>query len=354
MTEALRRSNDWEDPQLLIEGLLPRGRRVLSVCSAGDSCLALAASGAREVLAVDCGPAQIACLQIRRAALRELDHGAILAFLGERDADPGERREAYRSRLRRHLDAPSLAFWDAHPEAIGAGILGAGRFETVLDTFRRRWLPLVRRRGTVARLLELDGGAERRDFWDRQWNDRTWRLLFAVLFSRPMLRHCRDPERLPPMPGPLGPRLRARVERTCLDFPVGGNPWLRRILTGRFGIALPYWLRPENLDAVREGAERIRTEVRSLETAADQGGWEAVNLSDLFERMPPERCRRLAGGLRLGCAPKARLAHWSLLAPRRLCQLEKGLRFLQDESIELFGKDRACFHLDFRLEEVVS
>lgn len=353
MIEGLRNSICWEDPQLLLEGLQPRGRRLLSVCSAGDSCLALAASGAREVVAVSEDAARIACLQIRRAVLRELDHGAVLVFLGERDGDPGERRDLYRSRLRRHLDLRSRGFWDAHPEAIGTGILGAGRFEAALDAFRRRWLPLLRRPRTVARLLELDDGAQRRDFWDRRWNDRTWRLLFAVLFSGPMLARGRDPELPRTVQGPLGSRLRARVERTCLDFPVGGNPWLRRILTGRFGSALPYWLRPENLEAVREGAERIRTEPIPLEVAADLGGWEAMNLSDVFESMSPERSRRLAGRLHRGCAPRARLAHWSLLAPRRLCQLEKGFRFLQDESMELFGKDRACFHLDFRLEEAV-
>jgi len=350
---AVRYANCWEDPRLLIEGLQPEGRRILSICSAGDNCLALAASGAREVLAVDLSPAQIACFQIRRAALRELDHPGLLEFLGERESDAGARRELYRTRLRRHLEAGSADFWDAHQGAIGAGILGAGRFEGFLDNFRRRWLPLIRRRSTVARLLELDDARERREFWERTWNDRTWRVLFSLAFSRPMLARGRDPEFLRYAQGPLAPRLRARVERTCLDFPVGSNPWLRRILTGAFGDALPFWLRPGNLEAVRAGAERIRTAILPVEDAADRGGWEAMNLSDIFEYMSPDLFRRFAGRLRSGCAPEARVAHWNLFAPRRLCQVERGFRHLEEESIGLFGKDRACFYLDFRLEEAV-
>ncbi|MEN9355135.1 MAG: hypothetical protein RL318_2460, partial [Fibrobacterota bacterium] len=225
----IRYANCWEDPQLLIEGLKPEGRKILSICSAGDNALALAAKGARQVLAVDLNPSQIACFQLRRAMLRELDHGQILSFAGEQDGEAGKRLETWRNRLRRHLDQRSRDFWDAHPHLIEEGILKGGRFEAFLDNFRRRWLPLIRRTRTIETLLKLEDKAARREFWEREWDGPVWKLLFSLAFSRPMLARGRDREFLRYAKGPLAPRLRARVERTCLDHPVGNNPWLRRV-----------------------------------------------------------------------------------------------------------------------------
>lgn len=347
---TIRYANCWEDPTLLIEGLEPEGKRILSICSAGDNAIALAVAGAREVLAVDLNPSQVACFQIRRALLRELEWYRILEFVGERDQFPDDRRETYAKHLRRHLDEPSRIFWDAHPELVGNGILAAGRFERFLESFRLHWLPWIRRRSTIDALLRLEDQQQRREFWMRDWDDLPWRLLFAMAFSRPMLARGRDGEFLRYAQGPLASRLRERVERTCLDFPVGDNPWLRRILTGSFGQALPYWLRQDNIETVRQGIERVTTRIQPLEDAASEGGWECMNLSDIFEYMSQELFEETALRLRQGCVPGARLAHWNLFAPRRLCNATSGFLRLSEESERLFARDRACFYLDFNLE----
>ena len=62
------------------------GDRVLSICSAGDNALALLADDPAAVVAVDLNPAQIACLALRVAAFRTLEHGEILELVGSRDS----------------------------------------------------------------------------------------------------------------------------------------------------------------------------------------------------------------------------------------------------------------------------
>lgn len=82
----------WEDADVLLAGLEVRpGDRCLSIASAGDNTLALLARAPAQVLAVDVNPAQIACLELRAAAYRELEHDELLALVGSR---PSARRAA--------------------------------------------------------------------------------------------------------------------------------------------------------------------------------------------------------------------------------------------------------------------
>ena len=70
--DLIRYANCWEDADILCEALRPHpGTRILSIASAGDNTLALLAEGA-EVVAADLSIAQLACVELRRAAFRRL------------------------------------------------------------------------------------------------------------------------------------------------------------------------------------------------------------------------------------------------------------------------------------------
>jgi S-adenosylmethionine-diacylglycerol 3-amino-3-carboxypropyl transferase len=138
---AIRYAQCWEDADILVEALAPRpGHTLVSICSAGDNTLALLSRKPARVVAVDLSPAQIACLELRVAAYRELKHGELLQLVGSRPS--GDRRGLY-TRCRSQLSNDARAFWDAHGAAIDAGIGGAGKFERYFATFRQRVLPLV-------------------------------------------------------------------------------------------------------------------------------------------------------------------------------------------------------------------
>ena len=108
----IRYANCWEDADVLCEALKPCvGKRILSIASAGDNSLALAAEGA-DVVAADLSLPQLACLELRCAAFRRLDYGQTLDFLGVRAAD---NRPATYSRLRADLSP--------RPAVSGMGIL---------------------------------------------------------------------------------------------------------------------------------------------------------------------------------------------------------------------------------------
>ena len=79
---GVRYAQCWEDADVLVEALDVRPDDVcLSIASAGDNALALLAEGPARVVALDLSPAQLACLELRVAAFRRLQHHELLALL---------------------------------------------------------------------------------------------------------------------------------------------------------------------------------------------------------------------------------------------------------------------------------
>src|SRR5947199_6315183 len=126
--DLVRYANVWEDGEVLRAALAPAaGKRMLSIASAGDNAFALLAAGA-EVVAADLSAAQLALVELKRAAIRRLGHEEVLGFLGiHRSA--ADRRSVY-ERLERDLPATARDFFRERLDEIADGIVHHGKFET--------------------------------------------------------------------------------------------------------------------------------------------------------------------------------------------------------------------------------
>src|SRR5262245_28991164 len=148
---GIRYGQCWEDADVLLEALDIRpGHVCLSIASAGDNALAMLARAPERVIAIDLSEAQLACLELRVAAYRELNHGELLELIGSR---PSARRGALYCRCRSLLSSGARNFWDTRPDKIEIGLGGAGKFERYFELFRQRILPLAHPHQRVARLL---------------------------------------------------------------------------------------------------------------------------------------------------------------------------------------------------------
>ncbi len=101
----------WEDPHLDRIALgLGSEDEVLVLTSAGCNALAYALDEPRRIVAVDMNPLQNALLELKLAAIRELDYEAFFDLFGYgRLVGFGE---VYRSALRPHLSMEARACWD--------------------------------------------------------------------------------------------------------------------------------------------------------------------------------------------------------------------------------------------------
>ena len=353
--DEIRYALCWEDADVLLEALAVQpGDTCLSVASAGDNTLALAGAGAGRVIAVDLSPAQIACLELRIAACRELDYDGFLGFMGQvADTD---RVQTYR-RCRRHLSAQSRQFWDSRLRLIRKGFARVGRFERFLGVFRRLLLPVVQGRRNVETLFALQSTAERRAFFDTRWNNRRWRLICRLFFARESLgRFGRDPSFTRYADEPVWNSLERRIPHALTELPPGDNPYLQWILKGRFDTALPWAWRRENyakicanLDAIEIRCAPVGQVLSELADASVHG----CNLSDIFEYMSDESYRELLGELARVGARGCRLVYWNVVVPRkRPDDFSRSIAPRKALSERLHAADKAFFYRDLVIEEV--
>lgn len=344
----------WEDADVLLAALdVRRGDTCLSICSGGDNTLALLARDPARVIAIDMNPAQIACLELRVAAYRSLDHGEVLALLG---SVPSRSRGALYRRCRPLLAPSARAFWDTRPVEIEAGIGAIGRFERYLALFRRRILPAIHPRRRVERLLAGGTAEERARFYAEEWDTWAWRALFRVFFSRAVMGLAgRNRAYFRYAKRSMAEHLLERVRHACVTLDPFRNPYLQWILTGEHAAARPFALRAENFERVRANLGRLEWHCVTLEeflSRSDAASLDRCNLSDAFEYMAPEvyesTLRKLLRAARRGC----RLAYWNLLVPRRRpASLAAKLAPLRALAARLHAADKAFFYGDFVLEE---
>lgn len=352
----IRYAQVWEDADILLQALdIQPGQVCLSIASAGDNALAMLSRSPERVIALDLSPAQLACLELRVAAYRELSHDELLILMGSKF---GKDRETLYQRCRRQLSADTQQFWDHNRAAIHQGIGGIGRFEHYFAIFRRYVLPLIHRRDRVDCLLKGGTLEQRQTFYDQEWNTWRWRSLFRLFFSRFVMGLGRDPSFFKYVEGSVGDRI---LERTCYALTVldpTENPYLQWILTGQHLTALPYALRPENFDAIRNNLDRLEWHCISLENFLDTVGENAIdhyNLSDIFEYLSPENYHQLLQRLVKAGRTGGRFAYWNMLVPRsRPATMADQLQPLTELAKSLHAQDKAFFYSTFIVEEIIK
>lgn len=160
---------------------------VLSVASAGEVALNLAAMSDASIVAVDTSLPQILLCELKLASALRLEPDVAAGFLGYTSM-----RSEHRLSLLADL-APGLAprtrlFWDEHRGEIAKGIIGRARFERYLGRYQELALLLLGRQHVRA-LLECPTVEEQRDYFDRHFRASLLRGLFKLAFHPRVYRN---------------------------------------------------------------------------------------------------------------------------------------------------------------------
>lgn len=365
---TIRYAQCWEDADILLPALdIQPGETCLAIASAGDNALAMLSQSPAKVIALDLSVSQLACLELRVAAYRELTHPELLTFIGSQN--PGKKgskeaqeisacRAQFYRRCRPHLSPEVQQFWDSHPQEIARGIGTAGKFERYFALFRDRLLPWVHRSDRIDELLAGGCLETRQVFYREKWNTWRWQLLFRVFFSRFVMgRLGRDPSFFQYVEGTVADRILNQTAYALTELNPAENPYLQWILKGYHTTALPYALRPENFAAIRDNLHRLEWHCCAVESFLDRIGESAIdayNLSDIFEYMSPDNYHQLLSRLIKSGRGGARLVYWNMLVPRQRPEfLSDRLRSLDKFARELHRKDKAFFYSNFIVEEIV-
>jgi S-adenosylmethionine-diacylglycerol 3-amino-3-carboxypropyl transferase len=262
-------------------------------------------------------------------------------------------------RCRDALSSETRRFWDQKSDAISRGIGSVGKFERYFEIFRRAVMPLIHSQKMIDRLLAGGPLSHRRNFYRDFWDTTRWRALFKVFFSRQMMgRLGRDPAFFNYVEGHVSTRILQGTKHALSELNPAENPYLQWILKGRHTTALPFALRPENFQPIRNNLHRLEWRQTSLEEYLDGVASQSINrfnLSDIFEYMSEENYHRALQKIARTGAPGARLIYWNMLAPRsRPESLADHLEPLTDLAHHLHLQDKAFFYSALVVEEIIT
>ena len=362
--DLIRYAQVWEDADLLIEALnVQENDIVLSIASAGDNAFALLAQNPAKVYAVDLNFSQIACCELRKAMYKNLNWQEHLQFGGVIKADSHKNLEAdriklFNERLKQDLPDNICEYWERNLSFIGSGFMAQGKFERYFALFRKRVLPLIHSKKDIERLILPKSREERISFYESTWNNRRWRAIFNLFFSRFMMgRLGRDKEFFRFVEGSVADRILARCKHALTELDPSRNPYLHFILYGKYANVLPFALREENYEKIRRNLDKIEFRKQAAEEFAEDfnGKINAFNLSDIFEYMTQDGMNSLYEILLKNAAKNARFAYWNMLAPRScgstLCD-KYGVQTSEEQNEIFLKKDKAFFYSKFYLDTV--
>ena len=343
----IRYANCWEDTAVLLKALqVRRGETGISIASGGDNTFALLLCDPKKIYAFDRNPTQLKCVQLKAAAMQELEYSDILRFFGICEGD----RPALYRRVRRRLSAETRQYFDAHPEIIGNGIIHAGKFERFFQLFRTCIIPLFSSHEIFGAFAELDDPTAQRAFFETHIHNRRLKAMFRIYFGyRVMGQLGRDRScyRYVDEKAQSGDDIRSRFVYGISHTSNLRNPYMQYIVTGNFTPrALPSYLHRKNLEIIRSRLDRI-TLVESDLCSLPVRDMDFANLSDIFEYMSDAEFSRNADALAAMLRTGGRVLSWNM-QNRRYLQAPAFLR-CQERSAQLFEQNRSWFYRDVML-----
>ncbi|KAG0309109.1 hypothetical protein BGZ98_005221 [Dissophora globulifera] len=363
----IRYSQVWEDTRLLRQGLrLKPQSRVLSIASAGDNAFALLLDDAREVVAIDFSPAQLALCALKIAAYKSLEYDEFTQLLGfelmGQDIGPDARVALYQDKVRPALTNEEYrTYWDEHLDLIRGKIIHIGRLEKFFGMYRKYILPFAHYKSTTRTLLDGQDQASQIKFFDSVWNTWLWRAGTRAFFGQLSLGHLgRDPKFFEHVRLDVGAFLLGKISNGIRNIPIWDNYYAEYVFTGQQGgrNALPDYLVKENYEIIRSRIDRVklvRADVLKYLESDECGHFDGYNLSDIFEWMGEDLFKTFLTAIHNKGTKDARICYWNLFVPR---ERPEELKHLIHSEIELSdaatAKDRTYFYRRFVIETVIK
>jgi len=267
----------WEDPRLdrVALELGPRDT-VVMITSAGCNALDYALVGPRHIFCVDMNPRQNALLQLKQAAIRELDYEDFFQLFGR--GRHKNFREMYAGRLRRHLSPRSRHYWDRHLRYFnGRGYRNSFYFEGTAGLVARLMNTYINRRKGLREelelLLEAKTVAEQREIYDRSLRPflrgRVLKMLLGRDTTMSLLGVPRQQREQVEKHygGGIAEFIEDCLETVFAKLPIHDNYFWRVYLKGEYTAeCCPEYLKPDNFAALKGGlVDKVTTHTNTVE-----------------------------------------------------------------------------------------
>lgn len=348
---TLQYANCWEDADLLLERIGDiAGKRVLSISSGGENSLSLLTRHPGQLVVVDKNPVQLFLFELKRTAMQALEREDFLAFLGYTDSR--DRWGTYRL-LRHGLGPRARAYWDGQRRRLETGVIHTGHTAVRLRLFSRFVRPLIHNAARSRELMAPKSEAEQTRFFREVWDNRRWRAMGRMLFSKPAI-FAVSPDRdfFKYHKDSVSAYLLKKTARHFSTSIAQQNHMLHYFLFGNFGQLVPHFAQEENYGTIKRNLGAAVTHDGLVQTALSRfGRFDAFNLSNIFEYTTPGSFRDVAHVLGAGARPSARFAYWNIVVPRKLSETAPGLfENILDTSLDRDVPDKGWIYSRFLVE----
>ena len=348
----IRYANCWEDPTVLLEAFdAPSGVRFLSVASAGDNSFSLLVTKPEVVVAVDINKTQLYLTELKRTAIKLLEYEEVLAFLGF--VESKERLNIF-SKIKPYLNEECRLFWNQHSELVDVGVIHSGKFEKYFQLFVRKILPYIHNHKTINKFFEPKNCLEQEKFYRNHWNNRRWKFLFKLFFSKFVMgRFGRDKNFFKYVETSVRKTIYKRAENELIKPSSANNYILKYTLTGSYGNLLPHYMQKENFEIIKTNIHRLKVKEGYIQDELKEGNdFDYLNLSNIFEYLDDENFAKCASGIVKNLKPNAKIAYWNLLVNRKISEtFPTEVSYNESVSKELSDRDMGFFYKCFILDE---
>jgi S-adenosylmethionine-diacylglycerol 3-amino-3-carboxypropyl transferase len=347
MNEKIKYANCWEDADLLLSTIkLPKNSTILSIASGGDNSFALLTTQPKSVTVVDTNLAQLYLCELKVAAFSQLNYDELIHFLfgyeGVHD---------YFEKVKKELSIGCKNYWESNIKLITTGVLNAGKFENYFRFFRERIVPLIHTKSKIATLIEKKSEISQFEFYNKEWNNWRWRLLFNLFFSKFVLgRFGRTKSYLNQVEIPVANFIFNQSERHLQSKNCQTNYFLHYIFYGTFKPTLPFYLREENFEMIKSNLSLMQFKQGSIENfILKENNFDFCNFSNIFEYMDEIKFEKFHKTM-LGNLPQnAIISYWNLMVERVFSKKYPATfsRINQDQNK---GTDNGFFYKEFITE----
>ena len=265
----------WEDPRLDRTALkLGPDDNVLVITSAGCNALDYALVGPNHVHAVDMNPRQNALLDLKMAAIRNLEFGDFFKMFGEGRL-PGV-KEIYQQKLRSELPAWSQQFWDKKIKWFDnrkKTFYYRGTSGAIARMIRMYTDNVIRVRPHLDSLMNAESVEEQKTIYETHLKKKFWSGLMKFTMNRDttmsMLGVPKAQRRQieTQYEGGLVKFIQDCMQSVFADLPMKDNYFWRVYMNGAYSReCCPEYLREENFQKLKDGlVDRISTHTDSVQ-----------------------------------------------------------------------------------------
>jgi S-adenosylmethionine-diacylglycerol 3-amino-3-carboxypropyl transferase len=265
----------WEDPRLDRVALeFKPDDEVLVITSAGCNALDYALCTPNHVYAVDMNPRQNALLELKQAAIRELDYPQFFRMFGHGKLEGVA--TVYERQLRQHLSNWSQRFWDKrikwfdHPKLSFYFRGTSGSFARLINNYVDH---VAKVRPAVNELLNAETLEQQTEIYKQQIYPKFWSRPLKFFINRDMtmamlgVPKAQRRQLETQYQGHIAKFIHDSLEAVLTKVPIHDNYFWRVYLTGRYTAeCCPEYVKEANFAALKNGlVDRVSTHTDSVQ-----------------------------------------------------------------------------------------